>query len=408
MLLAFLLLGPHAAVQAQKLSGFVEGKGYWYVNRSTERDPWLIGWHTAYLKAEGKTGDFRWLASLRLEAISSHERGPLVFDLASRGLRRSPVVLHELWARLPLSPSMDLSAGRFELGWGKTDGYSPADAFLPRDLSDPFADEKIPVWGVRLNGQLGALRFDGVFSPVLTPSRLPVLSGRNAPVASPDTRVEIYLVDGESSPPLTGFGALRLMLTEGDWDIGLWGRTGSRPSPLLDIRRDQAEIRPDGVAVPARRYWAREDAAGFEVSRVVGGIVLRAELAALFSDDASLQDALIWTVGGEKAFGDGNLLVTVAANARPTPIDPLLLFDRAILPALIGIWSRTEEWGSWRLVWMQGLSHGDGLVKAELTYNVTDVLQATCGTEIPYGSRHGPFGSRPDTGRMRLGIRHSW
>ena len=33
---------------------------------------------------------------------------------------------------------------RFFLGWGKTDGYSPADAFLPRDLSDPFSDERLP------------------------------------------------------------------------------------------------------------------------------------------------------------------------------------------------------------------------------------------------------------------------
>jgi hypothetical protein len=33
------------------------------------------------------------------------------------------------------------------------------------------------------------------------------------------------------------------------------------------------------------------------------------------------------------------------------PVNPALLFDRAILPALISAWNRTEEWGEWKLVW---------------------------------------------------------
>lgn len=70
-------------------------------------------------------------------------------------------------------------------------------------------------------------------------------------------------------------------------------------------------------------------------------------------------------------------------------MDEILLFDRAILPALITAWTRTEEWGEWKAVWSVGLKHGDGLVKAEISYNLTDVWKLTVGGEAPYGSGQG-------------------
>lgn len=298
--------------------------------------------------------------------------------------------------------------GRFALGWGKTDGYSPADAFLPRDLSDPFADEKLPVWGARLRGQSGPLRAELVGTVTTTPWRLPVLSGRFAPVEVPDAGIPVYLVDGEQDAPGTGFGALRLLGTFGEWDVGLWGRLGVRPAPLLVPRLDRAELRADGLAVPADRRFVREEGLGAEASRVVGSLVLRAEVAALFSRDPELGDALVFTLGAERAFGDGTLLVTLAANARAEPVDARLLFDRAVLPSVVTAWSRTEEWGSWKLVWAQGLSFGDGLVRAEGSRSLSDLWSVSAGVDLPYGSRRGPYGARPDTKRLWASLRRSW
>lgn len=212
-------------------------------------------------------------------------------------------------------------------------------------------------------------------------------------------------MDGAVDLPRTGWGALRLLATFGDWDVGAWGRTGIRPAPLLTPRPDRAYLDGGAVALPADRRFAREDAAGFELSRVTGAWVLRAEAAVLSSDDPVPGDALVWTLGAERAFGDGTLLLTVAANARGTPVDPVLLFDRALLPALVGIWQRTERWGSWRLVLTQGLRHGDGLAKAEVSWKATDAVALTLGADAPYGSRRGPFGSRPDLARVRAAAR---
>ncbi len=406
-LAALALLLPSAAASAQGFSGYADVKGFGYFSRSTERDPWLEGWATLLLKEEARLGRARFAVSGRAEALSSGGNEALAFDPADRALRRAPFSIREMWVRLPLVSTLDVTVGRFALGWGKTDGYSPADAFLPRDLTDPYSDEKLPIWGARLQGQAGPFRLDAVVSAPTTPWRLPALSGRFAPIPNPPVP-GAYLVDGESDPPRMGFGALRLLGTFGAWDLGAWGRLGVRPAPLLVFRIDEAAIRPDGLAVPVDRRYAREQAIGIELSRVLGPWVARGELAALHSSDAELGDALVGTLGIERAFGDGTLLVTFAANARHMPVDALLLFDRAALPELIVAWNRSESWGSWKVVLSEALQHGDGLLKAEVTDAVTDAWSLTAGLDVPFGSRQGPYGSRPDTRRVQLAIRRSW
>ncbi len=403
-----LLLLARAPALAQGFSGHVEAKGFAFAERTSERDPWVLGWATLFVKEERKLGDVQLTASGRAEDISSSERGPCVFDPADRKARRSPLSARELWARVPLASAVDIQLGRFELGWGKTDGYSPADAFLPRDLSDPFADEKLPLWAARLTAQRGPVRVEAVGSPVTTPWRLPVLGGRNAPLQRESPVGPVAFEEVENAPPRDGFAALRLLASVGAFDLGAWGRVGVRPAPLLAFRADLAFIGPSGPTVPVERRYAREQAAGVEVSRVTGAWVLRGEAAALFSGDPGLGDALIGTLSAERGFGDGTLLVTLAANAKATPVDPALLFDRALLPAFIAAWNRTEAWGSWKIVWTQGLRHGDGLLKAEVAYNATDFWTVTLGGESPYGSEAGALGALHAARRVHLALRRSW
>lgn len=406
LLLFFLLLLPCAAI-AEGFSGYAELKGMAYSERSPG-DPYAAGWSTAYGKWEQRLAESQFTASLRAEWLTSPQTSPLVCDPADRKLRRPPVSIPELWLRVPLAPSHDLELGRFQLGWGKTDGYSPADAFLPRDLTDPFADEKLPLWGVRASGQEENLRYQAVLVPVTTPWRIPPLGSRNAPIASGALPQGTVLREADDAPPIPGFAALRLLATHGDWDLGVWARTGVRPAPILRFTVDPTlQDGPVPVVTVTRRY-PREHAAGIEVSRVAGPYVLRGELAALFSGDAELGDAVIATLSLERGFGDGTLLVTLAGNAIDPPVDPTLLFDRGALPALIVAWNRTEEWGAWKAVWNCGLERGDGILKGEVAYNVTDTWKVTVGGDLPYGSRQGALGALHDARRLVAAVRRSW
>lgn len=406
-LLLLLLLLPSPSL-AQGISGYAEAKGFAYFERSSDRDPWALGWGTIFAKWEEKFGGTQLTASLRAEEITSGERGPLAFDPADRRIRRSPLSLPDLWVRLPFTSALDLQVGRFQLGWGKTDGYSPADAFLPRDLSDPFSDEKLPLWAVRLNGENGAIRYEAVVSPVTTPWRLPLLGSRNAPLKAEGLPEGTVFQEVDTTPPWFGFAALRILATFGEWDIGAWGRFGVRPAPILDFRIDQATQAPSGLTIPVERHYAREEAVGAEISRIIGSWILRGEVAALFSKDRELGDALIGALSLEKGFGDGTLLITLAGNAIEPPVDASLLFDRALLPALIAAWNRTEEWGEWKMVWTAGLKHGDGLLKAEVGYNLTDLWKVSLGGELPYGPEEGPLGGLSAARRVHAALRRSW
>ncbi|MBU5614105.1 hypothetical protein [Geomonas azotofigens] len=406
LLLLVLLLLPCSAL-AEGFSGYAELKGFAYGERFAG-EPYGAGWGTLYGKWEQRLAESQFTASLRAEWLTSPQTSPLVFDPADRKLRRAPLSAPELWLRVPLAPSHDLEFGRFQLGWGKTDGYSPADAFLPRDVTDPFADEKLPLWAVRLSGQEENLRYQAVLVPVTTPWRLPPLGSRNAPIASGALPAGTRFQEVEDAPPLPGFAALRLLATHGDWDLGVWARSGVRPAPILAFSLDPAlQGGPVPVISVGRRY-PREHGVGVEVSRVAGPYVVRGEAAALFSSDRELGDALIGTLSVERGFGDGTLLITLAGNAIDPPVDPTLLFDRGLLPALIVAWNQTEEWGAWKLVWDCGLERGDGLVKAEVGYNVTDTWKVTVGGDLPYGPDKGPLGALHGARRVVAAVRRSW
>ncbi|ABB31748.1 hypothetical protein GeomeDRAFT_0172 [Geobacter metallireducens RCH3] len=392
---------------AGEFSGYAEAKGFVYPERARGQSPSVDGWGTLFNKWEEKLGEARLTASLRGEWLSTDDQGVRLLDPADRHFRRPPFSVQDFWLRLPLSPEIDLQMGRFQLGWGKTDGYSPADAFLPRDLTDPYADEKLPLWALRLSGQKGDVRYEAVGCPVTTPWRLPVLGSRNAPINGEIPR-GVSLREMDSSPPVLGFGAIRLLATFGQWDVGGWVRAGIRPAPILEFRTDQAVETSGGIEIPVERRYAEEEGIGIELSRVVGAWVIRGEVAGLFSRNDHLGNAAIGSLSAEKAFGDGTLLMTLAGNAIDPPVDEILLFDRAILPALITAWTRTEEWGEWKTVWSVGLKHGDGLVKAELSYNITDVWKLTMGGEAPYGSGAGGFGALDAARRLRMAIRRSW
>jgi len=393
-----------ASAGAQGFTGYVETKAFAFFDKTTDADEWATGWGVVFLKEEGRIGRARFVASVRAEGITSNDQGQIVFDPADRNAARPPLSIRELYVRLPLADPLDLQLGRFELGWGKTDGYSPADAFLPRDQTDPFADEKLPLWGVRLQGQRGTLRYELLASFVTTPWRLPSMEGRYSPFSD----FGYFLLPAENDPPVRGFEAIRFLKTWGPWDGGVWVRTGVRPAPLLVAHLDRAERRPDGVFVPVDRRFVDEHAAGVELSRVIGAYVLRGEIGVSFSDDPDLGDALIWAIGCERAVGDGSLMITLAGNALDTPVDPLLLFDRAMLPAAIVAFYQNPSWGVWKVVWTVQLREASDLLKGELDYSLTDVWKLTVGVDLPYGSREGAFGAVSHARRARAALRWSW
>lgn len=399
-LLALAALSAPPDSRALDLSGFLEAKSTSFLQSRTSLEPSEEGAARFYLKAEGVSDDVVYAASIAAEDSTSRPFEPEM-DLVGRGQRPPTVELEEFWLRTQLASEVDLKIGRFLLGWGKTDGYSPADSFLPRDLTDPFADEKLPLLGVLLSGQQDWLRWEALWVPLATPWRLPRLGSRYLPVETGG----LPLLEKESPPPHRGFGAVRLLGTFGDWDVGGWVRTGLRPAPLLSIRPDPASPNPFMPTLLAERRYVSESGAGLEVSRLLGAFIARVEGAYLSSPDGEVGESFLWSASVERGWGDGTLIATVAGDDYE---GGALLFDRAFLPVFIAAWNQAAGWGSWKLAVSAGLEKGDGLIKGECGYDISDNWKTVLGAEYPYGTASGPFGALKDARRAHLSLRYSW
>lgn len=384
--------------RAADFDGYAEAKTFAYARTHSEADSSSSAWGTLLLKGIERSGASVFTASVRLEGRSD-EPTVYLFDPADREERRSALTLRELWVRTPLTPEIDLQFGRFELGWGKTDGYSPADAFLPRDLTDPFAEEKLPLWGARLTGQWSDTRGEAVVVPVTTPWRLPELGSRFAPLPFDPNN----LADGGEEPPRDGFAAVRILESFGEWDAGVWARSGVTPAPVIHFLPV-----PGRIALRPHRIWVREHGAGIEISRIVESWVVRAEMGALRAEGDMVEDSVVWSVGAERAWDEYTLLVTLADNAGERGDVENIPYDRALLPVFISALTGQHAWGEWRATWMAGLRKGDGLAKAEFGYALTDEWKVWAGADYPYGPTSGALGALRDGRRIRGALRYSW
>jgi hypothetical protein len=385
-------------------TGSMEARGTLFLGTSSPRDAWAEGWGIVALRTTARLWRVRLAAAVRAEANSSPKAGPLAFDPADRLPLRSPLSVRELSLIVPVASGIDLQVGRFPVAWSSSERLSPSDAFLPRDTSDPLTHERLPLWGYQIRGERAGIRFEAVATHTTTPWRLPPLDGRHSPLAS----LDIFLVDMPSAVPRRGFAAARVAGLVGTWDIGVWARGGVRPAPIIELHEDLEEETARGTILPISRRYAEESGVGVQLSRPYRGWLVEGELAVLRSLDADLGNAVIWSVNCSHPVRTGTFLGTFAMNSVATPVDPLLLFDRALLPAFIVGVRQTESWGNWRAGWLATFSRVGGVLTADAVKDLTDVLKLTGGIDLPHGDAFSPARAFAGHKRVRAGVRWEW
>lgn len=386
------------------LTGFVQTKLVLLPTSRTSADTHAVGSGDVFLRQTATIGRARLVGALMAQAVSARQQGTVAWDPIDRQARRSPLSLREVFVTVPVAPAVDLTAGRFTPAWGRTETYSPQDAFLPRDATDPLASEKLPLWGVRLAGDRGPYRFEAYRALVTTPWRLPRMDGRYSPFGAFD----VFLDEPTGAPPTRGFTVVRVTRTGGTWDLGGWARSGVRPAPLLSGDLDEARDAPAGRFISPTRRFVTEHAGGLDVGRFVGGWMLRGEAAVMTSPDADLGTATIVTFEAERSTGNATLVVTLAGIVPRPAINSLLLFDRASLPAAMLSWNQQQTWGQWKLSWLGTLDKIGGLLRLETANHLTDAWTLTIGADLPHGARVSPLGAFDAARRVYSATKVSW
>lgn len=392
------------AFVSSTFSGHAEVRAFAHFGDAAARR--ATAWATLHLRETIRLGAVRLSGAVRLEASNSPQVGGVGFDPADRAALRSPISIRELSLFAPVGAGLDLQAGRFDLSWAGTDIYSPADAFLPRDLSDPLTEGRLPLWGALLRGERSGVRFEVLVVPVTTPWRLPAVGD----AASPFTRIGITLDERPWSVPTRGFQAIRVKGSSRGWDWAGWARSGIRPAAVLDPDIDSSLPLPppEPVVVALDRRFAREHAAGGSVTHAAGSWMITAELGILRSDDSALGTAAIWSLGASHVVRNGTFTATVAMNAIEPRTNPLLLFDRALLPLVVLAMREHRSWGSWNAGWLSTFRTVGGVFSAEIARDLSDVVKLTMGTELPHGATFSPAMAFTGGQRLRVALRWSW
>jgi hypothetical protein len=194
-------------------------------------------------------------------------------DFSDRATRRP------LWSIRRLSATVHyrrvtVDAGKQFIRWGKADIVTPTDYFAPRDFLNVIDSEFLGVTGARGAIQLGNQAVDLVVLPRLTPSRVPLLTQRWAPV--PAQARDHRLVDGGARFPDGMQTGVRWLYTSAPFEVSLSYFNGFNHLPNIEVHvpfvpgeiiltRVYPEVAAYGAdaAVPTRWFTIKGESAYF-------------------------------------------------------------------------------------------------------------------------------------------------
>ncbi|MCP4634042.1 MAG: peptidoglycan-binding protein [candidate division Zixibacteria bacterium] len=228
---------------------------------------------------------------------------------------------------------LSITAGKEKIAWGVIDGISPFNIINSFDMMDPFVNGGLEdaqgQWQIRFNyDEIGKYRFEALFIPVWTPSKIPNAELLNNGEMKADywvppiftsipqliynfDAVQYYddfgqlqtidLVmftdfDGMEKPKKdlksAAFGA-RVTMPYKDWDLGgyLISSLSPTPSPIIDVQMEQVRIdfgsfQRDALALLTRiqQQHSRIFAIGMSADKIFGRLRFKGEAAVTYGN----------------------------------------------------------------------------------------------------------------------------
>jgi hypothetical protein len=311
---------------------------------------------------------------------------------------------------------LSLDLGKQVLAWGSLDGIRITDQFNPVRLTEGLAraprPDRIPIWAARLRARMGPVMLDLAASPDPTVNQLAQPGDRFFPKAprfrggfGPD--IQLPELTREDRDRLVADGVLgaRLSIEAGRTDLRFSALSGPEQQGVLRPSRE------GGVVLE----HDRRTLFGAEFVRPAGDLILRAEVA--FSPDlpvnlegpALLDDedrSQVLAGIGADFFGPSETFVNVQLLLDHIPEGERLIRPQTDAVATVSAKKRwaDERWGV-SAEWLQSLSQGDGLTRAELSRRVNDTFDLTFGADVFHGTEDGIFGQFREESRILIGVR---
>ena len=175
VLLALLLAATACAAQTYTQRGFLENRATVYPETSPNDQ--ARGVNESLFRYEGfykPAAAFQLAGAIDFRLDTHHQVGrDFKLSWQDRELRRPLAEVRRLSAMYHRGP-VTFEAGKQFVRWGKTDILTPTDRFAPRDFLTVVDNDFLPITAARLTVEKGSNTVDVVWSPRLTPSRIPL------------------------------------------------------------------------------------------------------------------------------------------------------------------------------------------------------------------------------------------
>jgi hypothetical protein len=180
------------SAQSYTQRGFLESRGTLYPQKAPNDSAQAVG--ESLFRYEGfyapsKTLEVAGAMDFR---IDTHRQVERTFHLSwsDRETRRPIGEIRRLSATYHNGP-LTFELGKQFIRWGKTDIVTPTGRFPPRDFLTVVDNDFVAVTAARLNYEKGSNTIEAVWSPRLTPSRIPLPDQRWAPPVDSQEKVDV-------------------------------------------------------------------------------------------------------------------------------------------------------------------------------------------------------------------------
>lgn len=320
-----------------------------------------------------------------------------------------------------------LRIGKQQIVWGTADGLKVLDVVNPQSFREfilaDFEDSRIPLWALNAETRLGSTDVQFILIPEQTYHQIPgpdspfaITAPRFSPPIPAGIPVQLRAPDRPSRPLADADAGLRLARFTGGWDLSLFYLYHHEDIPV-----PYHEIGPDGlIVIPG---YDRAHLFGGTFAKAFGPVTLRGELGYTFGRAFALRD------GADGADPDGvaesDALGSVVGFDWTAPgdwfVSAQLFVDQVVDQPGELYRPRTDTTGTLylrrlfhhdtlalELRWLANANDGDGLIRPQLSYELSDQVTLWGGLDLFHGDHQGIFGQFDANDRAVFGIRYGF
>jgi hypothetical protein len=287
-----------ASAQTVTQRGFVDAAAVLFPQKATNDTTQLVGSLLAREELFFKPAPWvQFAAGFDGRANSHDEVEPSWrLDIRDRGTLRPALSARRLSATLTRGP-LTVDVGKQFIRWGKADIVTPTDHFAPRDFLGVIDNEFLAVSGARASLQWRSESFDGVWVPLFTPSRTPLLNQRWTAV--PAGAESVTLFDASGPLPEGSQAGVRWGHITGRYEFSLSYFSGFNHLPNIASTPGSSPF-----AVGIARTYPDLRSYGFDVAVPTGWLTVKAEAAYSTSSTPDSDNYVLYVVQLERQRGE--------------------------------------------------------------------------------------------------------